>query len=106
MARLTHTSASPSLKALKPDLWWIQKLLESLELFQSEHKMRGQLHSVSAAHGDLSSYLLGLHVVGQNRASCFVFQMVLQSWLRGNIGVHKLQVDAVGSMDSPIGHSI
>lgn len=92
------------MKALKPDLWWIQKLLESLELFQSEHKMGGQLHSVSAAH--LSSYLLGLHVVGQNRASCFVFQMVPQSWLHGNIGVHKLQVDAVGSMDSPMGHSI
>lgn len=60
MARLPHTSASPSLKALKPDLWWIQKLLESLELFQSEHKTGGQLHSVSAAHGDLSSCVLGL----------------------------------------------
>lgn len=73
MAHLPHTSASSSsLKALKPDLWWIQKLLESLELFQSEHKAGGQLHPVSAAREDLNSCLLGLHVVGQNRASCFV----------------------------------
>lgn len=28
--------------------------------------------------------------------------MVLQSCLLGNIGVHKLQVDAVGSMDSQL----
>lgn len=49
------------------DFLWLQKLSESLELFQTE-----QLRPVSAAHEDLNSSFLGLRVAGQNRASSFV----------------------------------
>lgn len=54
MAHVLHTEASPSLKALKPDFLWIQKLLKSLELIQTEQKT-GQFHPVSAACEDFKT---------------------------------------------------